>query len=162
MSDLISRNSVIESIKECAQAALDNHEWDMEQGYLNAIDVIKEEPSLMVPIKDKCCICPHCSNCDVNDDGEISSAEQRSSLTDLYVLDTESGRIHLVGSEQHDSLSVFDGEVHYFNLQNGDGGTAKDGGYVILQTEDGSLVGEYGIVDKRYEKEIEQYLSTNF
>lgn len=26
--------------------------------------------------------------------------------------------------------------------------------------EDGSLTGEYGIVDKRYEKEIEQYLST--
>lgn len=76
MSDLISRNSVIESIKECAQAVHDNHEWDMEQGYLNAIEIIEEEPSLMVlPIKDKCCICPHCSNCDVNDDGEISSAE---------------------------------------------------------------------------------------
>lgn len=45
MSDLISRQAAIESIRECAEAAHDNHEWDMEQGYLNAIECIEEEPS---------------------------------------------------------------------------------------------------------------------
>ena len=45
MSDLIDRQAAIESIRECAEAAHDNHEWDMEQGYLNAIECIEEEPS---------------------------------------------------------------------------------------------------------------------
>ena len=45
MNDLISRQAAIESIRECAEAAHDNHEWDMEQGYLNAIECIEEEPS---------------------------------------------------------------------------------------------------------------------
>ena len=45
MDDLISRQAAIESIRECAEAAHDNHEWDMEQGYLNAIECIEEEPS---------------------------------------------------------------------------------------------------------------------
>lgn len=43
--DLISRKAAIESIRECAEAAHDNHEWDMEQGYLNAIECVEEEPS---------------------------------------------------------------------------------------------------------------------
>ena len=43
--DLISRKAAIESIRECAKAAHDNHEWDMEQGYLNAIECIEEESS---------------------------------------------------------------------------------------------------------------------
>ena len=45
MDDLISRRNAIESIRECAEAAHSNHEWDMEQGYLNAIECIEEEPS---------------------------------------------------------------------------------------------------------------------
>ncbi len=45
MDDLISRQSTIYSIRECAEAAHDNHEWDMEQGYLNAIECVEEEPS---------------------------------------------------------------------------------------------------------------------
>lgn len=44
MSDLINRQAVIASIRECAEAAHSNHEWDMEQGYLNAIECIEEEP----------------------------------------------------------------------------------------------------------------------
>ena len=45
MNDLISRAAAIESIRECAEAAHSNYEWDMEQGYLNAIECIEEEPS---------------------------------------------------------------------------------------------------------------------
>ena len=44
MNDLISRQAAIESIRECAEAAHDNREWDMEQGYLNAIECLEEEP----------------------------------------------------------------------------------------------------------------------
>lgn len=46
MNDLINRQAAIESIRECAEAAHDNHEWDMEQGYLNAIECVEEEPSV--------------------------------------------------------------------------------------------------------------------
>lgn len=43
-------------------------------------------------------------------------------LTDLYVIDKMDGGIHRIGDNQHDSFWVdFDGVVHYFNLQNGDG-----------------------------------------
>ena len=45
MQDLISSQAAIDDIKECAEAAHDNHEWDMEQGYLNAIECIEELPS---------------------------------------------------------------------------------------------------------------------
>ena len=45
MDDLISRQAAIENIKECAQAAHSNYEWDMEQGYINAIECLEELPS---------------------------------------------------------------------------------------------------------------------
>ena len=45
MSDLIDRQAAIENIKECAQAAHSNYEWDMEQGYINAIECLEELPS---------------------------------------------------------------------------------------------------------------------
>lgn len=47
-------------------------------------------------------------------------------LTDLYVLDKETGHIHRVGDDCHDSLDVRNGEVYYYNLQNGCG-TLPDG-----------------------------------
>lgn len=44
------------------------------------------------------------------------------SLIDLYVIDKESGRIHKIGDDRHDSFWVsHDGVLHYHNLQNGDG-----------------------------------------
>ena len=84
------------------------------------------------------------------------------SLCNLYVMDKHDKRIHRIGKEDHDSLVVFsDGEIHYYNLQNGDGGTAKDEegmGYVILKSDCGYLVGEYGIEDERFIPEITAYL----
>lgn len=44
-TDTISRQAAIESIRECAEAAHSMHDWDMEQGYINAIECIEEEPS---------------------------------------------------------------------------------------------------------------------
>lgn len=80
----------------------------------------------------------------------------------LWVMDKTDKTIHRIGEWQHDSLWVdMNGEIHYHNLQNGDGGTAKDidgYGYVILESEFGYLEGKYGIQDKRFEDEIQAYL----
>ena len=54
MNDLISRQAAIEDIKECAQAAHSNYEWDMEQGYINAIECLEELPSAQ-PDTEKIC-----------------------------------------------------------------------------------------------------------
>jgi len=52
--DLISRAAAIESIRKCAEVAHSNYEWDMEQGYLNAIECIEEEPSAQPERKKGC------------------------------------------------------------------------------------------------------------
>lgn len=90
----------------------------------------------------------------------------------LYVIDLESKdrRIHRIGSEVHDAMSVYDWdgkrEIHYRNMQCGDGGTVeqrKGYGYVILQSEDGYLTNEYGkIIDRRFVKEIKQFLKEEY
>lgn len=92
--------------------------------------------------------------------------------TALYVIDLESKdrRIHRIGSEVHDAMAVFDWdgkrEIHYSNMQCGDGGTVeqhKGYGYVILQSEDGYLTNEYGkIIDRRFVKEIKQFLKEEY
>lgn len=84
------------------------------------------------------------------------------SLTSLYVYDKETKRIHRIGDDNHDALYVINGEIRYHNLQNGDGGGVKDKdgySYVILESEDGFLENEFGIIDKRFEKEIQAYFN---
>ena len=50
-----------------------------------------------------------------------------SGLTDIYVRDKWSGGIHRVGDDQHDQLTIWnDGQLHYYNLQNGDGCSTGD------------------------------------
>lgn len=34
-------------------------------------NLINAQPTAELPIKEKCCVCPHCDNCDVNEDGII-------------------------------------------------------------------------------------------
>ncbi|MCM3487876.1 YopX family protein [Alkalihalophilus marmarensis] len=41
-------------------------------------------------------------------------------------------RTHVVGEEQHDSLTCFDGDVKYYNLQNGEG-SGEHGDYILMQ-----------------------------
>ncbi len=50
--DAVSRQAAIEYIKECAQAAHSNYEWDMEQGYINAIECLEELPSAQPEVKE--------------------------------------------------------------------------------------------------------------
>lgn len=90
----------------------------------------------------------------------------------LFVIDVDSKqrRIHRIGTDIHDALSVHDWdgkvELHYRNMQNGDGGTAEERkgyGYVILQSEDGYLTNEYGkIIDRRFVNEIKQFLKEEY
>lgn len=60
------------------------------------------------------------------------------SLIDLYVRDKYSGKIHKVGDNQHDMLAIgTDGQLHYMNLQNGDGCSAqRSGGYEFVPNMD--------------------------
>ena len=66
-------------------------------------------------------------------------------LCDFWVRDKCTGRIHKVGDEQHDSIWVSDeGELHYMNLQNGDGCSGKshldDGcGYEFVPSDCGTM-----------------------
>lgn len=67
------------------------------------------------------------------------------SLIDLYIRDKQTGKVHMVGSDRHDSLWVDDnGTVHYHNLQNGDGcgdnsHTDAEAGYEFMPSEYGEL-----------------------
>lgn len=91
----------------------------------------------------------------------------RFKFTDLYVYDKTTKKIHRIGDEKHDSLYVYDNnngkyEVRYYNLQNGEGGSANDEeghDYIILQSQNGLLTYEYGIIDKRFEKEVAEYIA---
>lgn len=61
------------------------------------------------------------------------------SLTDLYIRDKHSGLVHRIGDDGHDMLIIGrDGQLHYQNLQNGDGcHTGADfGGYEFIPNED--------------------------
>lgn len=42
-------------------------------------------------------------------------------LINIWVKDNDSGVIHQVGTDQHDSLEMINGRVEYYNLQNGCG-----------------------------------------
>lgn len=82
-------------------------------------------------------------------------------LCDLYVYDKSNKAIHRIGENVHDGLTYLNSDIHYYNLQNGDGGSCNDdekNGYVILRSEFGMLEDEYGIIDKRFENEIREYL----
>lgn len=66
MSDLISRQDAIDAYGD----------WYVEEGTAEgfigtAKQLLEVLPSAELPIKEKCYVCPHCDNCDVNDDGTI-------------------------------------------------------------------------------------------
>ncbi|MGY3716752.1 YopX family protein [Sutcliffiella cohnii] len=48
------------------------------------------------------------------------------------VYDKSLKKVHVVGTNQHDSITCFDGEIKYYNLQNGEG-SGEHGDYVLMQ-----------------------------
>lgn len=72
MSDLISRQAAIDAIEEYFEGLPIVVHYDMLE-MVKALSSVQPE----LPIKEKCCYCPHCANCDVNDDLTINQQEQR-------------------------------------------------------------------------------------
>ena len=68
------------------------------------------------------------------EDQDRREAERAPRPTDIFVKDRLTGRVHRVGAERHDALLVVDGQVRYYNLQNGDGTTPDGcGGYELVE-----------------------------
>ena len=121
-----------------------------------------EEPGIWVEI----------SSLEKYDNSVITPHHYCNGNSRLFVLDKRSGRIHRIGDEQHDSLIVMhkcdeqghilDGyEIHYENMQNGDGGTCDDVegyGYQILSTEGGFFDTPVCPIQIEHREEIRKYL----
>lgn len=52
-------------------------------------------------------------------------------LMNIWVKDKLTGRVHQVGTDEHDSLELFDGVVHYVNVQCMEG--TLGGGYEFCE-----------------------------
>lgn len=74
-------------------------------------------------------------------------------MTDFFVRDKHTGRVHRVGDDQHDGIWVSsDGELHYMNLQNMDGCSGKsheddDYGYEFVPSDCGVLEKEMETIE---------------
>ena len=72
--------------------------------------------------------------------GTVASEIRTSGgLTDLYIKDKQTGKIRRVGDDQHDMLTVYNGKLHYFHLQCGDGCVLDDtnmGGFEFVENVD--------------------------
>lgn len=55
-------------------------------------------------------------------------------LVNLWVKENQSGNIHQIGTDTHDSLELFDGVVHYVNMQSMSGTLGGD--YVFVEAPD--------------------------
>ena len=58
--------------------------WRITEDFCRDIDeqpTINVEPEL--PIKRKCTVCPHCSDCDINDDGTVKTAQPEYTEQDV-------------------------------------------------------------------------------
>ena len=81
---------------------------------------------------------------------------------DFYVRDKQTGTVHRVGDDQHDSIWVdTEGELHYSNLQNGDGCSGKSAlneecGYEFVPSDCGAIDGEEAPEEKSEEPTEEE------
>ena len=61
-------------------------------------------------------------------------------LVNIWVRDNDTGHVHQVGTDPHDSLDSLYGKVEYYNLQNGDGTPT---GYSFVPPPDGYDMDDY-------------------
>lgn len=77
VSDLISRQAAIDAASRTDYRGLTVEEVTCVTDAV--VEELKRLPAAQpeLPIKQKCTVCPHCDNCDVNDDGTSAQPEQR-------------------------------------------------------------------------------------
>ena len=72
---------VIKGLEYCANSCGNGCPYadidDDCQGVLckDALELLKEQKAMMQCVKEKCCICPYCANCDVDDNGLLKEQE---------------------------------------------------------------------------------------
>lgn len=94
-----------------------NHEWNKQMttrwsnAYEEFVDVVESIPTAELPIKEKCCVCPYCDNCDVNEDGIIERKKGEWIKQDdeqcWWYECSVCGDYPLKNSYGHDVLSVY-------------------------------------------------------
>lgn len=75
--ELIDRQAAIDAIYACHSHGKNlkrfvqkmGHSDAYSDGILDAVSAVEDLDEAPLPIKTKCCFCPHCRNCDVADDG---------------------------------------------------------------------------------------------
>ena len=67
--DLISRQDAIDAI--CGNCSMAKASGRCIDDFCPDVRRLQEVSSAELPIKEKCCVCPYCDNCDVNEDGTI-------------------------------------------------------------------------------------------
>ena len=61
--------------RKCADCELVQDDGELHEMYTNVIRLLKEQEATMQCIKGKCRICPHCANCDVDENGLLKEQE---------------------------------------------------------------------------------------
>lgn len=114
-SDLISRQGAIEYFKSLPYIT----------GLFTDEEVIyglQQVPTVELPIKDKCAFCPHCTNCDVNDDLTIKPTTTERKRGEWIPNYTFSQKCNLCG------FSIHDWDWHRFNYCPNCGAYMRGGG----------------------------------
>ena len=79
--DLIDRQAAIDALARTAREKFNlsdefsHYLAGLMDGEMAIRQLQSAQPEL--PIKEKCCYCPHCTNCDVNDDLTINQPERK-------------------------------------------------------------------------------------
>ena len=107
------------------------------------------------------------------DESDYSLGNKCNANSRLWVIDKQTGDIHRIGDNRHDALTVLhkidengkisntEFEIHYHNMQNGDGGSCNDVegyGYQILSTDCGFFDTPAAPIQEEYRDQIRGYL----
>ena len=71
------RETVIEALQYMISGNCTETQFDYTDDIEAAIAMLKEQETMLQCIKKKCCICPHCANCDVDDNGLLKEQETK-------------------------------------------------------------------------------------
>lgn len=70
--------------RNCADCELVQEDDELHEMYTNVIALLKEQETMMQCIKGKCRICPHCVNCDVDENGLLKEQKVRELTMDEW------------------------------------------------------------------------------